>query len=39
MSINIIAGYTLAILTSMAIVWFFYKITHDSQSISSTSIQ
>ena len=36
MSINLIAGYSLAILTSIIILWFFYKITQDSQSISST---
>jgi len=29
-------GYSLAILTSIIVLWFFYKITQDSQSISST---
>ena len=30
MSINIIFGYGLAILTSVVIIWFFNKITQDN---------
>ncbi len=33
MSINLIVGYALAILTSMIIIWFFSKLTQDSNDM------